>query len=73
MSSLNLSSEKMDVTCDCGRSVSRTIAQWRRNPTMECPQCRAMINVDVSDVDRSIREVDRAFGKMDRQIRKLGS
>jgi hypothetical protein len=73
MNSLNLSNEKLDVACDCGRSVSRTIAQWRRNPTMECPQCRATINVDVSDVDRSIREVDRAFGKMDRQIRKLGS
>jgi hypothetical protein len=71
--SLNLSSEKLDVDCVCGRSVSHTIAQWRRQPTMAYPECGATIKVDVSDVDRSIREVDRAFGKMDRQIRRLGS
>jgi len=73
MNSLNLSGEKLGVDCDCGRSVSRTIVQWRRNPTMACPECGATITVDVSDANRSMRVVDRAFGEMDRQIRKLSS
>ena len=72
MDRLGLNSEKLDVECDCGRGVSRTIAQWRQSPTMDCPQCGARIEVDVSDIDRSVREVDRAFGRMDRQIRRFG-
>jgi predicted RNA-binding Zn-ribbon protein involved in translation (DUF1610 family) len=70
---LNLSREKLDVDCDCDRSASRTIAQRRRQPTLACPECGATIKIDVSDVDRSIREVDRAFEKMESQIRRLGS
>jgi uncharacterized Zn finger protein len=73
MDSLNLSSEKLDVECDCGRSASRTIAQWRRNPTLECPQCGTTIKVDVSDFDRSVREVDRGLERLDRQLGKLGN
>ena len=72
MDTLNLSSEKLDVECDCGRSVSRTIAQWRRSPTMKCPQCGTMIEVDVSDFDRSVREIDRSLARLDRQIGKIG-
>ncbi len=73
MDSLDLSSEKLDVECGCGRGVSRTIAQWRQSPTMNCPQCGARIEVDVSDINRSVREVDREFGRMDDQIRGLGN
>lgn len=68
-----MSSEKLDVECDCGKSVSRMIAQWRRNSTMECPECGATINVDVSDFERSVRDVDRTLDGLNRQIGKLGS
>jgi transcription initiation factor IIE alpha subunit len=39
---------------------------------MECPQCGTMIEVDVSDFDRSVREIDRSLARLDRQIGKIG-
>jgi predicted RNA-binding Zn-ribbon protein involved in translation (DUF1610 family) len=73
MDALSLSSEKFDVECDCGRSVSRTIAQWQRNSTMECPQCGVTIKVDVSGMAKSIHNVDRGLERLDRTIGNLGS
>jgi hypothetical protein len=73
MDDLDLRSEKFDAACDCGGSVSRTIGQWQRQPTAECPSCGTTIEVDVSDLDRNVRAVDRGLADIDRQIRKIGS
>ena len=70
MDDLNLRGEKFDAACDCGASVSRTIDQWQRNPTAECPECGTRIKVDVSDIGRSVHAVDRSLADLDRQIRK---
>lgn len=67
MDDLNLRSEKFEAACDCGSSVSRTIGQWQRQPTAECPECGTTLKVDVSDVDRSVRAVDRGLADLDRR------
>jgi hypothetical protein len=57
------------VDCDCGTTVTSTIGKLRRSPTLTCPKCNAKIQVDGSDLDRSVRNVDRAF---DRMIGRIG-
>lgn len=65
--------EKFDAACDCGRSVSRTIGEWQREPTSVCPECGATIKVDTGDLDKSERAVDRGLADINRQMRKIGS
>ncbi len=72
MSGLDLNSEKIDLDCDCGATVTSTIGKIRRSPTLACPKCGAAIQVDGTDVDRGARSFDHAFGEMDRAIRRIG-
>lgn len=51
-----IGSENLDVACDCGCSITRTIAQWRRSPA-KCPRCNATIKVDTSELDKSVRNL----------------
>jgi len=61
MSGLDLDREKIDFACDCGANVTSTIGKLRHSPTLRCPKCGATIQVDGSDLDRSVRSADRAF------------
>ena len=72
MTGLDLNREKIDFDCDCGATVTSTIGEIRRSPTLTCPKCGVTIQVEGSDVDRGVRNIDRAFGEMDRAIRRIG-
>jgi hypothetical protein len=74
MTGLDLNHERIDLDCDCdcGATVTSTIGEIRRSPTLTCPKCGVTIQVEGSDVDRGVRNIDRAFDKMDRAIRRIG-
>lgn len=72
MGGLDLDHEKIDLDCDCGATVTNTIGELRRSPTLACPKCGMTIQVEGSDLDRGVRNINRAFGKMDRDIRRIG-
>lgn len=53
-----LGDQSVDVTCECGQAISRTVKQLEDETPFSCPRCHKQIKIESSDLRAKLREVD---------------
>lgn len=65
----SLDGTSIDVPCpECGRSLSVTVGEARRSPTIECPGGHR-VHLEASQFDSGIRDAERSVDDFKRHFK----